>query len=314
MRLFYTCPLVVAALVLVAGCASYPAAGFKPGTRAQAVPDTPFHPQTRYQCGPAALLSILEHSGAQTSMSALVERVYVPERQGSLQAELLAAARAAGRIPYRIDGTLEALAQELAAGRPVLVLQNLGVSWAPRWHYAVVYAVDPENGSIRLRSGTEPERLTPASLFLRTWARGDFWAIVVLRPGELPAQPDPERFVAALLAMDATGHGDAALPSWRSAHAAWPDLALPLFALGNAALAAGEPADAEVLFRRLLGNEPRHAAARNNLAHALAAQGHDKAAIAELEVALAQPDLAHALRQELEDSLAGIAGQGSSGP
>ena len=54
------------ALVLVAGCASYPDAGFGPGARAQAVPETPFYPQTRYQCGPAALQSVLEHSGAHT--------------------------------------------------------------------------------------------------------------------------------------------------------------------------------------------------------------------------------------------------------
>jgi Tetratricopeptide repeat/Peptidase_C39 like family len=307
MRLIHTRLFVVAALFLAAGCASYPAAGFKPGAPARAVPDTPFYPQTRYQCGPAALQSVLDYSGARSTMAALVERVYLPDRQGSLQAEMLAAARAAGRIPYRVDPSLDAILDELGAGRPVLVLQNLGISWAPRWHYAVIYAVDPESGIIWLRSGTEPERQTPAPVFLRTWARADFWALVVLRPGELPANPDPERFLAALVAMDATGNPDAALPSWRSARAMWPNLPLPLFALGNAALAAGDAADAESLFRRLLEIQPRHAAARNNLAHALAAQGQTEAAIAELGLALSQPDLTEGLRRELEDSLAGIA-------
>jgi tetratricopeptide (TPR) repeat protein len=312
-RLSHSCPVVVTALILLAGCASYPAAGFKPGARAQAVPDTPFYPQTRYHCGPAALLSVLEFSGARTTMPALVERVYLPDREGSLQAEMLAAARASGRVPYRVDASLDAILAELGAGRPVLVLQNLGISWAPRWHYAVVYAADPESGSIRLRSGTEAERQTPAPLFLRTWARGNFWGFVVLRPGELPANPDPERFIAALVAMDATGHGDVALPSWQSAHAEWPNRTLPLFALGNAALAAGDAAEAESLFRRLLDAEPRHAAARNNLAHALTAQGQTDAAIAELRIALSQPDLTESLRRELEDSLSGIAGD-ATGP
>jgi hypothetical protein len=307
MRLIHTCLLVVAALFLAAGCASYPAASFKAGAPARALPDTPFYPQVRYQCGPAALQSVLEYSGARSTMAALVERVYLPDRRGSLQAEMLAAARAAGRIPYRVDPSLDAILDELGAGRPVLVLQNLGIGWAPRWHYAVIYAVNPESGTIWLRSGTEPERQTPARVFLRTWARADFWALVVLRPGELPANPDPERFLAALVAMDATGNGDAALPSWRSAQAMWPNLPLPLFALGNAALAAGDAADAESLFRRLLEIQPRHAAARNNLAHALAAQGRTEAAIAELGVALSQSDLTEGLRRELEDSLSGIA-------
>src|SRR5690606_28591997 len=88
----------------------------------------PFHPQTEYHCGPAALAGILGASGVAPGVAdpdALAPKVYLPGRKGSLQLELVGATRRAGRIPYEVDATPEALLAELAADRPVLVLQNL---------------------------------------------------------------------------------------------------------------------------------------------------------------------------------------------
>lgn len=290
-------------MALVAGCASYPEATIPADFPPARVADTPFFAQSRYQCGPAALLTLLVHSGVDTSMQEVIDRVYLPGREGSLQAEIVAAARAAERVPYRIDPTLAAVSAELAGGRPVLVLQNLGVAWAPRWHYAVIHAVDPAAGVVRLRSGTAPDRVTRIPVFLRTWARSDFWGLVVLRPGELPADGNPERWFAALADMEETGHGAAVVPSWRAAHAEWPEAVLPLFALGNAALAEGDAPGAEGWYRQVLQIDAGHAAARNNLAHALAASGRRDEALSLLRDALQLPGLTPALRAELEDSL-----------
>ena len=247
-------------------------------------------------------------------MEALVQRVYIPGREGSLQTESLAATRALGRIPYRIDPALAAVASELDAGRPVLVLQNLGVDWLPRWHYAVVFGADPAGGWVHLRSGTDEDRETRVPVFLRTWARGGFWGFVVLRPGELPADPDPARFFAALAALDATGQGATVLPSWQAAAAAWPDATTPPFALGNHALESGDFAVAEARYLAVLALDPQHAAARNNLAHVLAATGRREAAVAELERALTQPELSAHWRAELEDTLAEITVSGPPKP
>jgi hypothetical protein len=65
--------------------------------------DVPFHPQVTDQCGPAALASILNSSAIPASPEELRSRVYIPEREGSLQLELLGATRHYGRIPYVID-------------------------------------------------------------------------------------------------------------------------------------------------------------------------------------------------------------------
>ena len=100
--------------------------------------DVPFHPQEAYHCGPATLLTVLEASGVDdASYDGLVQRVFVPGLEGSLQTEMTAAAREHGRIAYLLPPEPSAVFAELAAGRPVLVLLNQGVRSLPFWHYAV---------------------------------------------------------------------------------------------------------------------------------------------------------------------------------
>jgi len=45
----------------------------------------PFFPQAEYQCGPAALATLLVSSGVSTTPEALVPQVYLPARKGSLR-------------------------------------------------------------------------------------------------------------------------------------------------------------------------------------------------------------------------------------
>src|SRR5690606_23398126 len=125
------------ALLALSGCAS------APRYDADAIPaieltDVPFFPQTDYQCGPAALATILAHEGLAVDAAQLTPAVYVEGLRGSLQAELLAATRRHGFVPYRLDDDPAALFAEIESGKPVLVLQNLGFERFPVWHYAVV--------------------------------------------------------------------------------------------------------------------------------------------------------------------------------
>lgn len=290
-------------IICAAGCSAQKTRHFETTASAAEVADTPFYPQERFQCGPAALLTVLEYSGADASLDDLVEAVYVPGREGSFQQELLAATRAAGRIPYLVDGNLDAIASQLDSGRPVLVLQNLGVSWLPRWHYAVVYRADPVNDSVSLRSGTDRERRTRAGTFMQTWDRADNWGFVVLEPGELPADPDRDRYFRAVAGLEETGHATEALVAWLAAVDQWPDSPIPMFGAGNAELALENYASAERRYRQLLARWPTQTIARNNLAIALARQGRTEAAVAVIEDALARPGLAPGLSRILRDTL-----------
>jgi tetratricopeptide (TPR) repeat protein len=294
-------------LSTLAGCGTIPpsVSNYGPALSPLELVDTPFFPQQKFQCGPAALMTLLTASGVTTTLDAVTAQVYIPARQGSLQSEILGASRAAERIPYVLAPALASITGELAAGRPVLVLQNLGVSWAPVWHYAVVVGADSDSQRIVLRSGTDARRITRTSVFLRTWKRSGFWAVAMLKPGELPADPDPARYAEAVAGLEQTGHYRAALDAWQAGVRNWPDDEIFQFGLANAHYALGNFSEAEALFVVMLRNDDAMIFARNNLAMALLAQGRSSEALVQIDAALELAvDLP--LRHQLQDTQATI--------
>lgn len=227
--------------------------------------DVPFVPQEDYQCGPAALTMLLSASGASVSGDALVAQVYLPARGGSLQVEMLAAARRHGRLAVVLPGRLEAVLGEVAAGRPVIVLQNLSLPVLPRWHYAVVIGYDLERQEILLHSGTTARLVLPMSVFERTWARSGHWAMVATSPSDLPASPDASSLLAAIAALERVDPG-AAVSGYAALIAREPSLYGAWFGLGNARHASGDLAGAERAFARATEADPQAADAWNNLA------------------------------------------------
>lgn len=278
--------LVGCAVLCTAGCSDLALRDAGSGMAVVELDATPFFPQRRYQCGPAALATVLVASGVETDADALVPEVYLPARQGSLQAELLGAARRHERIPYVIPPQPEALIAELEAGRPVLVLQNFGSRRAPIWHYAVVIGHDRDKERFILRSGTTRREQLAARRFLATWQRADRWALIALKPGELPADANATLYLEAVSGLEATGHVHAAAQAYAAATLRWPEEPLGWFGLANARLAQGAPREAEAAYRRALGLDPAQVAARNNLALLLARRGCLDAA--KKEVALAR--------------------------
>ena len=234
--------------------------------------DTPFFPQERYQCGPAALATVLNVRGVAVTPDELVPQVYLPAREGSLQAEIVAATRRQGLLAVTVEPELDAVLEEVAAGHPVLVLQNLGLGWLPRWHYAVVVGYDLAEQELILRSGTEARRVTQFGVFMRTWDRSRRWGLVVLAPGTLPARAQPVSYLDAVSGLEAIGKLDAALAGYRTASDAWPGSAVAWLGLGNTEHVRGQHAAAEAAFRRAIEARPGEFAAWNNLAHALAAR------------------------------------------
>ena len=278
-------PLLLCALCLPS-CARhvvFPLAAGSPGLELTGVV---FFAQADRQCGPAALATVLHHSGLAVQPDALTPLLFLPGRRGSLQLEMSAAARRFGRIPYPVRPEAAAIAAELAAGRPVLVLQNLGVTWLPVYHYAVVVGVLPGDRVV-LRSGEQRRQVMDGRRFAATWRRAGEWALVVLRPGDLPALYDPAVYLQAVAAFETTGQHEIARLGYQAALKRSPEQPLALFGLANSLLAEGDAEQAAMVYRRLLAIEPDHAAAVNNLAEALSRRGCHRQALALLDRTLA---------------------------
>lgn len=230
--------------------------------------ETPFFPDEGHYCGPAALATSLTAAGFPVRPEALIEQVYVPGRQGSLQIEMLAAARRHGAVSMVLPDDLEALLRETAAGHPVVVLQNLGLSWAPSWHYAVVIGYDLAQELIYLRSGPMRRQALSMRTFQYTWDRSGRWAFVSLPPGELPVTVTQAQATQALMAFERIGEPAAAVKSYRRALDRWPNSASLAMGLGNALYKAGQKSEAGLVFGELALTHPSMAA-YNNLAQVL---------------------------------------------
>lgn len=269
---------VVAAL-LFSGCAA-PLQSTRlmkapPADLAQAVEldQVPFFPQQRYQCGPAALATVLSWSGAAATPDELVPQVYLPARRGSLQIELTAAARRHGRVPYVLTSDVAALLTEVRAGHPVVVLENLGLSWYPRWHYAVIVGFDLSRDLVILRSGTQRRERLSLEVFERTWRRGGAWAMVTLPPDVLPRTATELPYLRAVLPFEELGEWVTAERAYVAALHRWPDSTGAAMGLGNSLYALKDYGAAAAAYRSLLARRPAYAPALNNLAESLAAAG-----------------------------------------
>jgi hypothetical protein len=276
-----------ACALLLAGCAT-PAQHARAFWAGQSPPSVelasvPFFPQRRHQCGPAALATVLTAAGRPADPDDLVREVYLPARKGSLQTELVAAARRRGLLPYPLRREPRALLDEVTAGRPVLVLQNLGLGLWPRWHYAVVVGYDVERDRLLLRSGTRRRQSLPRPRFEGTWNRAARWAFVVVPPGARPVGAEPVGYASAIVDLAATAGGPGVEAAYRAGLESWPGQALLLFGLANERLRLGDAAEAAMLLERLLGLEPDHVAARNNYALLLSRRGEVELARAEIE-------------------------------
>ena len=247
---------------------------------------TPFYPQVTDQCGPSALATILNSSGVAVTPEVLKSRIYIPDRQGSLQIELLATTRGYGRMPYLIDTNISALLDEVRAGRPVLVLQNLGSNRAPVWHYAVLVGYLADERRFILRSGDQKRHVTSASRFARTWQRAGYWGVLSLQPGEMPASPDADKYVRSVAAVEAIGDIASAAAGYHAATERWPEHSLAWLGMGNAYYAQGNLDSAESAYKRILSMDSDHLIALNNLSQVQIDRGCFKDASATLDAAL----------------------------
>jgi hypothetical protein len=300
---------ICATLAALQGCA-----GFVPQTSAllEGLPgdlparvelaEVPFFAQDEYQCGPAALATLLVSSGVKTTPEALVPQVYLPARKGSLQVEMLAAARRNGLVSYQLAPSVLDLMRELAAGTPVVVLQNLGFSEG--WHYAVAVGYDYKLGMMILRSGITEREEMPFGVHEFVWKRSGYWAMVAVPPERIPVTADEGRWLSSLVAFERLNDPQKNRAAYSAFLQRWPDNVNAAIGLANAHHALGELPQAEKVLRAAMTREPDSAIVLNNLAQTLSDQGRDAEAlpIVERAVAAGGPHAA-AVRQTRDEIL-----------
>ena len=247
--------------------------------------ETPFFPQTEHHCGPAALATVLQSHHVEVTPETLASQVYIPQRKGSLQIEMAVAARRYGMLPYPLEPELSELLKEIAAGHPVLVLQNLGFDWWPRWHYAVVIGYDISRNELILRSGTTRRWRTSFATFENTWRRADKWSLVIVPVGRIPETAVVSSYLNTAYAFEETGLNPLAVTAYRAAARQWTDNATVWITLGNMEYKVGNNEEAVSALINASKLSPQAAIIWNNLAYALHACGCTEQALQSLQCA-----------------------------
>lgn len=265
MRGFFLC---MAVPIFLSGCASYAPqyfgelrdGGFQPSLPPSAEIDgLPFVPDDDLYCGPAALSMVLTHAGRHAPFDELAPRLFLPGRKGTLQLDMVALARTYGLTPYVIEPKMADLLAEVAAGRPVIVLENFGFSWLPIWHYSTVAGFDLSRKTVLRKSSIRERSVTPMAVFEHLWKGEGYWGFVLLRPGDAPVNPNPEKWFRALAESEPYMGLTDAQSAWEAFVGVFPRFSLGHAALGNVAFNGGRFQEAAEGFRRALAIDPRNA-------------------------------------------------------
>lgn len=135
----------------------------------------PFFPQEKYQCGPAALASVLNFWGAKISPEEIAQEIYSPAARGTLNLDLLFYAQKRGFRAQQYQGSLEDLKRNISAGVPLILQVDFGFLWYEQTHFLVVIGYNSQG--IFVNSGVEKDKFIPTSSFLRIWAKTDYWTL-----------------------------------------------------------------------------------------------------------------------------------------
>jgi ABC-type bacteriocin/lantibiotic exporter with double-glycine peptidase domain len=139
----------------------------------------PFLAQEDFQCGPAALAMVLRYYGVAVTQDEIARAIYLPSLRGTLNLDLEFYARRRGFAARAFEGTLDRVRDEIRAGRPLIVFQDLGVPGYAVPHFAVLLGFDDRAGVVVLHSGPAAHRILSYEDFTRSWARRRSFTLLV---------------------------------------------------------------------------------------------------------------------------------------
>lgn len=228
------------------------------------ISNVPFIEQEVGHCGPATLTMSMQAVGVAADLSTITSQVYTPEMKGSLQADLIGATRRNGMLALPIEN-LDSLLREVAAGNPVIVFENLALSWFPQWHYALVYGYDLDREEVVMHSGPEKAKRWDLRKFERSWKLADYWGLVVLPPQRLSATASELSHLAAASMLEKQGHAESSYQAYVSILKRWPESLGALVGIGNYHFSKGDYAASIESLSRAVALHPKSATAKHNL-------------------------------------------------
>ncbi len=150
-----------------------------------AIGGVPFVLQKKEYCGPAALCMVFRYYDVSIPQERLAEEIYLKKLSGTLNLDMLIAARRHGFSAESPAGSLAILKEYVARGVPVIALVESPPDTG-RFHYLVIYGYDDEKKKLSAHSGRRKATTIAYEDFEKAWQAARNWMLVVERKKDWP--------------------------------------------------------------------------------------------------------------------------------
>ncbi len=221
--------------------------------------------QDDHHCGPATLAMVMQYHGGKQKPKELARGLFHKKLRGSFFPEMKARARSEGMMVLEVN-ELNDVFTEIMAGNPVIVLQNNGFRFFPRWHFAVLTGMDFDGPDVWLNDGGKKVNKRDMRLFERSFHLGGRRSLVILPPGKLAATRSEYEHLEAAAMLEAIGKNEEAAKSYLGILEKWPKSFLGSIGASNTLYAIGEKKKAAEVLRVAAKSHPESAMIWHNLA------------------------------------------------
>ena len=172
-------PLCLCMLLLFNGCATTE----KHSQERLTAIDVPFFPQETFQCGPAALATVINYWYGKAGTAKILTpetigaEIYSPSARGVLGIDLELYARKLGFQAEQAAGTIDRLKSSIDRGVPPLLLVDYGFSLYQRNHFMVVKGYSDR--ALLVNSGRRENELVANEDLLKVWEKTGYWMLLV---------------------------------------------------------------------------------------------------------------------------------------
>lgn len=225
----------------------------------------PLIKQDEKQCGPASLAMVLQYYGVRKTPEHLAQDLFHKDLGGSFRSDVLASARREGMMAIETDDLADVL-EEVSSGNPVLVFQNLGLSYLPQWHFSVITGYDLGGPDVILNSGEDEQQKMDMRVFERSWILGGKWGAIILPPDRLARTASEVDHLESASLLEKIGKIEEAQRAYSAILERWPESYLALIGRANTAYALKDKPLAERFFRKAVQVNPRSSIGWHNLA------------------------------------------------
>lgn len=261
----------VALALALAGCASHGPktleTAFPNGIEPTAIKnDVDFIPSKEgdRQCGPTSLAMIIQVHDPKIDLDKIRSMTFTASADGSYTRDMISAARRLGYVVYHVP-SIEQMIQLASEQKPVLVFQNLGLRWYPKWHYSVLVGYDVNSDKVFLHSGEDAYEEMKFNRFKRTWQRGGQWSYLILKPSEIPLHSSFDEALENAMVLEKLEQKENAKAVYQAMSSRWPDRYEPDVGIANTT-SPNDPEAVEAL-KRATQKQPEHHALYYNLAY-----------------------------------------------